>query len=69
VLHDTGKASGARHHAEASAHLQKVASPGFSLEKRRRLILLVDHHHMTLQRLPNVEIWRIRQPLRILQKR
>jgi [protein-PII] uridylyltransferase len=49
LLHDTGKASGARHHAEASAlNSQKVAARlQLSPERRRRLILLVDHH-MTL---------------------
>jgi [protein-PII] uridylyltransferase len=49
LLHDTGKASGARHHAEASAlNAQKVAARlQLSPERRRRLILLVDHH-MTL---------------------
>jgi [protein-PII] uridylyltransferase len=49
LLHDTGKASGARHHAEASAlSAQKVAARlQLAPERRRRLILLVDHH-MTL---------------------
>jgi [protein-PII] uridylyltransferase len=49
LLHDTGKASGARHHAEASAlSAQKVAARlQLSPERRRKLILLVDHH-MTL---------------------
>jgi [protein-PII] uridylyltransferase len=49
LLHDTGKASGARHHAEASAlNAQKVAARlQLSPERRRKLILLVDHH-MTL---------------------
>jgi [protein-PII] uridylyltransferase len=49
LLHDTGKASSARHHAEASAlAAQKVAARlQLSPERRRRLILLVDHH-MTL---------------------
>ena len=49
LLHDTGKASGARHHAEASAlNAQKVAARlQLSPERRRILILLVDHH-MTL---------------------
>ncbi len=49
LLHDTGKASGARHHAEASAlNAQKVAARlQLAPERRRRLILLVDHH-MTL---------------------
>ncbi|MBV9673030.1 MAG: [protein-PII] uridylyltransferase, partial [Verrucomicrobia bacterium] len=46
LLHDTGKASGARHHAEASAlNAQKVAARlQLSPERRRKLILLVDHH-------------------------
>jgi [protein-PII] uridylyltransferase len=46
LLHDTGKASGARHHAEASAlNAQKVAARlQLSPEQRRVLILLVDHH-------------------------
>ena len=45
-LHDTGKATGARHHAEASAlFAQKVAARlQLSAERRRALILLVDHH-------------------------
>ncbi len=49
LLHDTGKASGARHHAEASAlNAQKVAARlQLSPDRRRKLILLVDHH-MTL---------------------
>jgi [protein-PII] uridylyltransferase len=49
LLHDTGKSSGARHHAEASAlNAQKVAARlQLSPERRRKLILLVDHH-MTL---------------------
>jgi len=49
LLHDTGKASGARHHAEASAlSAQKVAARlQLSAERRRKLIFLVDHH-MTL---------------------
>jgi [protein-PII] uridylyltransferase len=49
LLHDTGKASTARHHAEASAlSAQKVAARlQLSPERRRKLILLVDHH-MTL---------------------
>jgi [protein-PII] uridylyltransferase len=49
LLHDTGKASGARHHSEASAlNAQKVAARlQLSPERRRKLILLVDHH-MTL---------------------
>jgi [protein-PII] uridylyltransferase len=46
LLHDTGKASGARHHAEASAlNAQKVAARlQLSPDRRRRLIFLVDHH-------------------------
>ncbi len=46
LLHDTGKASSARHHAEASAlNAQKVAARlQLSPERRRRLILLVDNH-------------------------
>ncbi|MBV9272556.1 MAG: [protein-PII] uridylyltransferase [Verrucomicrobia bacterium] len=46
LLHDTGKASGARHHSEASAlNAQKVAARlQLSPERRSRLILLVDHH-------------------------
>src|SRR6516164_6570398 len=49
LLHDTGKASAARHHAEASAlSAQKVAARlQLPPDRRRRLILLVDHH-MTL---------------------
>ena len=49
LLHDTGKSSGARHHAEASAlNAQKVAARlQLSPERRRKLIFLVDHH-MTL---------------------
>ena len=46
LLHDTGKATGARHHSEASAvNAQKVAARlQLSPERRRKLILLVDHH-------------------------
>lgn len=46
LLHDTGKASNARHHAEASAlYAQKVASRlQLSPERRKVLIFLVDHH-------------------------
>jgi len=46
LLHDTGRASGARHHAEASAlNAQKVAARlQLSPARRRKLILLVDHH-------------------------
>lgn len=49
LLHDTGKATSAKHHAEASAlFAQKVATRlQLSNERRRSLILLVDHH-MTL---------------------
>jgi [protein-PII] uridylyltransferase len=49
LLHDTGKATSARHHSEASAlFAQKVAARlQLSPERRRALILLVDHH-MTL---------------------
>lgn len=46
LLHDTGKATSAKHHAEASAlFAQKVAARlQLSTERRRMLILLVDHH-------------------------
>ena len=46
LLHDTGKATSARHHAEASAlFAQKVAARlQLSSDRRRTLILLVDHH-------------------------
>lgn len=46
LLHDTGKASNARLHAEASAfYAQKVASRLQLLpERRKALIFLVDHH-------------------------
>ena len=46
LLHDTGKATSARHHAEASAlFAQKVAARlQLSPERRRSLILLVDTH-------------------------
>ena len=46
LLHDTGKASNARHHSEASAlYAQKVAARlQLSPERRRTLIFLVDHH-------------------------
>ncbi len=49
LLHDTGKATSARHHAEASAvFAQKVATRlQLSSERRRSLVLLVDNH-MTL---------------------
>jgi [protein-PII] uridylyltransferase len=46
LLHDTGKASNARHHAEASAlFAQKVAARlQLAPERRKALIFLVDHH-------------------------
>lgn len=46
LLHDTGKASNARHHAEASAvAAQRVAARlQLSPDRRRMLIFLVDHH-------------------------
>lgn len=46
LLHDTGKATGARHHAEASAlFAQKVATRMvLAPERRSALIFLVDHH-------------------------
>ncbi len=46
LLHDTGKATSARHHAEASAlFAQKVAARlQLAPERRRELILLVDNH-------------------------
>ncbi len=46
ILHDTGKASNARYHAEASAlFAQKVAARlQLSSERRKTLILLVDNH-------------------------
>jgi [protein-PII] uridylyltransferase len=46
LLHDTGKATSARHHAEASAvFAQKVATRlQLSSERRRSLVLLVDNH-------------------------
>ncbi len=46
LLHDTGKASNARHHSEASAlYAQKVAARlQLSPERRKTLIFLVDHH-------------------------
>src|SRR5438067_7323082 len=48
LLHDTGKASGARVHAEASAlYAQKVAARlQLNSEQRKSLILLVDNHMM-----------------------
>ncbi len=49
LLHDTGKATGARYHAEASAiYAQRVAARlQLNSERRKSLILLVDNH-MTL---------------------
>jgi [protein-PII] uridylyltransferase len=49
LLHDTGKATGARYHAEASAmYAQRVAARlQLNSERRKALILLVDNH-MTL---------------------
>ena len=46
LLHDTGKATSARHHAEASAlFAQKVAARlQLDAQRRRSIILLVDHH-------------------------
>ena len=46
LLHDTGKATSARHHAEASAVFAlKVATRlQLSSERRRSLVLLVDNH-------------------------
>src|SRR6266581_2693059 len=46
LLHDTGKAVGARPHSEASAlFAHRVANrPRLSTEQRKALILLVDHH-------------------------
>jgi [protein-PII] uridylyltransferase len=46
LLHDTGKATSARHHSEASAvFAQKVATRlQLSSERRRSLVLLVDNH-------------------------
>ncbi len=46
LLHDTGKATGAKHHAEASAlFAQKVAARHqLSSERRKTLIFLVDNH-------------------------
>jgi [protein-PII] uridylyltransferase len=48
LLHDTGKATSARHHSEASAvFAQKVAVRlQLSSERRRTLVLLVDNHLM-----------------------
>jgi [protein-PII] uridylyltransferase len=52
LLHDSGKAVGARPHSEASAlFAQRVAARlQFSSEERKLLILLVDHH-LTLSRI------------------
>ncbi len=52
LLHDTGKAVGARPHSEASAlFAQRVATRlQLSSEQRKSLILLVDHH-LTLSRI------------------
>src|SRR5437763_5161111 len=52
LLHDTGKAVGARPHSEASAlFAQRVATRlQLSSEERKSLILLVDHH-LTLSRI------------------
>ena len=51
LLHDTGKAVGARPHSEGSAlFAQRVAARlQLSSEQRKSLILLVDHH-LTLSR-------------------
>src|SRR5436853_6546279 len=52
LLHDSGKAVGARPHSEASAlFAQRVATRlQLSSEERKSLILLVDHH-LTLSRI------------------
>src|SRR5881296_3945860 len=52
LLHDTGKAVGARPHSEASAFFaQRVATRlQLSSQQRKSLILLVDHH-LTLSRM------------------
>ncbi len=46
ILHDTGKATAARHHAEASALFAQKTAARLSLrpERRRDLVFLVDHH-------------------------
>src|SRR6185369_16437780 len=46
LLHDTGRAVGARPHAEASALFAQGAAArlGLSSGQRRSLVLLVDHH-------------------------
>ena len=51
LLHDTGKASNARLHAEASAlFAQKVARRlQLTPEQRKSLVLLVDHHIIALE--------------------
>ena len=59
LLHDTGKASNARQHAEASALFAQRVARRLQLapEERKALVLLVDHHitmSMTAQR-RNVE--------------
>jgi [protein-PII] uridylyltransferase len=55
LLHDTGKASNAKQHAEASALFAQKVSRRFQLtpERRKSLVLLVDNHivlSMTAQR-------------------
>jgi [protein-PII] uridylyltransferase len=46
LLHDTGKATGSRHHAEASATLAQRVSARLQLssEQRKSLLLLIDNH-------------------------
>lgn len=46
LLHDTGKATSARQHAEASAFFAQKAAARLQIapERRRELVLLVDHH-------------------------
>ena len=46
LLHDTGRAVGARPHSEASALFAQAAAPrlGLTAAQRRSLVLLVDHH-------------------------
>jgi len=60
LLHDSGKAVGARPHSEASAlFAQRVAARlQLSSEQRKSLILLVDHH-LTSAGLRSREIWMI----------
>src|SRR6202795_1670582 len=54
LLHDTGKASGARHHAEASAlSAQKVAARLQLAPERRRKRIFLFNHHITLSELVN----------------